>query len=61
MAFSIANLVILCIVVAAVIGIGLIAIRAAGISVPPWVGQIFWIVVVAVFAILAIKLVIGAA
>lgn len=56
---SIVQLVILAIVVAAVVGIGLVAIRASGISVPPWVIQILTILVVAVFAIFAIKLLIG--
>lgn len=60
-AINIANLVIIAIVIAAVIGIGMIAIRAAGLQIPPWVIQIFWIVVVVVVAIFAIKLVMGMA
>jgi hypothetical protein len=43
------------IVVAAVIGIALIVIRQAGIQIPGWVGQVGWIVLLAVVAIVAIK------
>lgn len=56
---SIVQLVILAIVVGAVIGIGLVAIRASGVQVPQWVIQILTILVVAVFAIFAIKILIS--
>lgn len=57
--YSIVQLVIWLIIVCAVIGIGLIAIRASGIQIPGWVIQIFWIVVIAVVAIVAIKFLVG--
>jgi uncharacterized protein with PQ loop repeat len=47
------------IVIAAIIGIALVAARAAGVAVPQWVITIGWIVVVAVFAIAAIKFLLG--
>lgn len=53
--YSIAQLVIWLIVICAVIGIGLIAIKASGIQIPGWVIQIGWIVIVALIAICAIK------
>ena len=53
--YSIVNLVIVAIVVAAVIAIGVVAIRQMGLNIPPFVQTIFWIVVVAVFGIFAIK------
>ncbi len=43
------------IVVAAAIGIALIVIRQAGIQIPGWVGQVGWIVLLAVVAIVSIK------
>jgi hypothetical protein len=54
--YSLVHLVVIAIIVAAVIGIALVAIRASGVALPGWVMQIFWIVVVAVVAIFAIKL-----
>jgi len=59
LAGSVAHLVILAIIVAAVVGIGAIAIRASGVSVPQWVISIFWIVVIALVAIFAIRVVMG--
>lgn len=56
---SILYYLIIIIVVAAVIGIVLVALRQFGVSIPPWATQIGWIVVVAVVAILAIKIVVG--
>lgn len=46
--------------IAAVLIIGLIAIvvivaRALGISMPPWAVQMFWVVVIVVVAVFAIK------
>lgn len=45
------------IVVAGIIGIGLVAARAAGIAVPNWFVQIAWIVVAVIVAIVAINLI----
>lgn len=47
--------VILAIIVAAIVGVLLVVIRTTGVSVPPWVGQILWIVLVAVVAVVAIR------
>ncbi len=52
---SIVSFVILAIIVCAVIGIGLVAIRASGVPIPGWAVQIFWIVVIAIVAVFAIK------
>jgi hypothetical protein len=54
--YSIVQLVIMAIVVAGVIGIGMVAIRASGVTIPDWAVRIFWIVVIVVFAVFAIKL-----
>ncbi len=51
--------VILLIIVVAVVAIGLIFLRVAGIQVPQWAWQVFWIVVAAVVCILAIKFLVG--
>lgn len=47
--------IVILIVVAAALGIGLVVLRASGIGVPPWFGQLAWIVVLAVAAILALR------
>ena len=56
---SIVSLAIFIVVVAAVIGIVLVAVRASGIAVPPWVTTVLWIVFGAVICIVAIKVVAG--
>ena len=48
------------IIVAAVVAIVFIACRAMGVEIPGWVVQIFWIVVIAIVAIVAIKFLVGA-
>lgn len=58
-AYSIPQLVVVLIVVAAVIGIGLVVLRQSGIVVPGFVMTIIWIVAVAVIAIVAIKFLMG--
>ncbi len=47
------------VVIAAVIGIVFVALRVMGITIPGWMFQIFWIVVVAVVAIMAINIVLS--
>lgn len=47
------------IIVAAVVAIALVAIRAMGVDVPPWVVQILWILVIAIVAVAAIKFLVG--
>lgn len=60
-AFGLAHYVIVAIVVAAVIGIGLIVARQAGIVIPPFVTQIAWVVFACLVGIFAIRLVMGLA
>jgi len=55
--YSFVHILIMVIVVAACVGIALVAMRQAGIAVPPFVVQIFWIVLAAFVAIFAIRLV----
>jgi hypothetical protein len=47
--------VIILVILAAIVAIALIAIRAMGINVPPWVGQVLGVVLVAVVIILAVR------
>lgn len=54
---SIVEILIAVIIIGAAIGITLVALRAYGLNPPPWVMQIFWIVLVAVAAVLAIRIV----
>ncbi len=53
--WGIGELLIFVIVIAACIGIAAIAVKASGINIPAWVIQIFWIVLVVVVAIFAIR------
>lgn len=48
------------IIVAAVVAIVFIACRAMGVAIPPWVIQVFWVVIIAVVCIFAIKFLITA-
>lgn len=56
MPLGIANLAIFVIIVAALVAIVVVAVRAMGVRVPEWVAQIGWILLVALAALLAIKL-----
>jgi len=58
--YSLVQVVIFAIVICAVIGIALVAIRQSGVAIPQWAITIFWIVVVAIVAIFAIKFLVGA-
>lgn len=60
LAGSVAHWIIVLIVVAAVVAIGLVALRAAGVVVPPWVQQIGLILLVAFVAVLAIRFLLSA-
>lgn len=44
------------IIVCGVIGIAVVVIRQTGVTIPPWMIQILWIIVVVVFGIFAIRL-----
>ena len=54
---GIGQLAIYALVVGAIIAIVFIALRQMGVSIPPFVIQIFWVVVVLLVAIFAIRLV----
>lgn len=57
--YSFVHIIIVCIVVAACVGIALVAFRQFGIVIPQFVVYIFWIVLCAVLAIFAIRFVAG--
>lgn len=54
---SIFRWIIIAIAIAAAIGILLVAVHVFGIAIPAWAVQIFWIIIVAVVAIAAVKFV----
>jgi hypothetical protein len=54
-AWGLVDWVICIIIVAAVIAVMYVALNQFGITIPPWAVRIFWILVVAVVAILAIR------
>ena len=56
---DIAHLLILIVVVAALIALMYVALNYFGVGIPSWVVRIFWIVVVAVVVIYAIRLLVG--
>lgn len=56
---SIGEIAIMIVIVAAVVAIVYVALRQFGITIPGWVIQVFWIIVVCFVCILAIKLVIS--
>ena len=60
-AYSIGQIVIFVIIIAAIIGIGLVAVRASGVAIPSWATTILWILLIAVLAILAIRFLMGMA
>ena len=57
--WGIGEIAIAIVVIAAVVALVYVALRQFGVSIPPWVVQIFWIVVVAFVVIFAIRLVMG--
>ncbi len=58
-AWSLAELLVAVIVIAALCAIVYVAVRAMGVEFPAWAVQILWIVVIAAVAILAIRLVLS--
>lgn len=50
-----AEFIIAIVILAAIVAVMYVALRQFGVGIPPWVIQIFWILVVAVVAILAIR------
>jgi hypothetical protein len=57
---GIAGLAIWIILVAAIAAIVFIACKAMGVAIPPWVVQVFWVLIIAVVCIVAIKFLVGA-
>lgn len=55
--YSIAEIAIAIVIIAAVVALVVVALRKFGISIPDWVAQILWIIVVAACVIFAIRLV----
>jgi len=47
------------IVTCGIVGIALIVVRQAGVEIPGWVIQVFWIIVACVIGIMAIRFLIG--
>lgn len=56
---SLGQLLIYIVIIAACVALVYVALRQFGVSIPGWVAQVFWIVVVAFVVIFAIKLVLG--
>ncbi len=54
--WSVANIAIAIVIIAALVALVLVALRQFGIAIPAWVQQIFWILIVAFVVIFAIKL-----
>ena len=48
------------IIVAAVVAIVYVACRAMGVEIPGWVVHVFWIVIIAIVCVAAIKFLVGA-
>jgi hypothetical protein len=57
MTWSVVDIAIAVVVIAAIVALVYIALRKFGVSIPDWVSQVFWVIVVALVIIFAIKLV----
>ncbi len=57
--YTLIHWILVCIVVAGIIGIFLVVVRQAGIEVPGWIIQILWIVLAVVVSVIAIKFLAG--
>ena len=57
--YSIAEIAIAIVVIAAIVALVYVALNQFGVSIPQWVQNVFWILVVAFVVILAIKIVIS--
>lgn len=57
--YSIAEIAIFIVVVAAIVALVYIALRQFGLGIPEWVKQVFWVLVVAFVVIIAIKLLVS--
>lgn len=54
---SLIQMVIVAVVICGVVGILVVVARQTGVAIPPWAISIFWIVVVVIVAVFAIKLI----
>jgi len=59
MAFDLGRWLIYAIVLAGVIGIAYIALKQMGITIPAWVNQILWILVIIVVAVFSIRFILS--
>jgi len=57
--WSIGSIAIAIVIIAAVVALVYIALRQFNVSIPAWVVQVFWVLVVAVVVILAIRFVLS--
>jgi len=57
--YSIGQIAIAIVVIAAVIALVYIALRQFGVAIPAWVVQVFWILAVACVVIIAIRFLVG--
>jgi hypothetical protein len=57
--WDIGSILIAIVVIAAAVGILFIVLRVFGVTVPPWLVQIFWVVVAAFVAVMAIRFVLS--
>lgn len=55
--WTLTDLAVAVVVVAAVIALVVVALRQFGVAIPGWVQQVFWIIVVAFVVVAAIKIV----
>lgn len=53
--WSLESLLIAAVIIAAAAGIVIVAMRVFGVSIPQWAVHMFWIIVVAVVAVVAIR------
>lgn len=57
--YTIGEIIIAIIIIAAAVAIMYVALKQMGVAIPPWVIQIFWIVVVCIVAIIAVRIVLS--
>lgn len=55
--YSLVQIAVAIVIIAAICALVTIAMRQFGVAIPPWVIQVFWVVVITVVIILAIKMV----
>ena len=57
--WGIGDIAIAIVMIAAIVALVYVALRQFGVAIPQWVIQIFWIVIIALVAIFAVKLIMG--